>query len=208
MRDPRYWLTVSCESDDPFDGFKPGHSSGYIALLDRNGVRIVADGFANTNEVRLDDSGKWLYVVETGGRCVWRLCVAEDGSLSKRQKFGPQSLGAGFPDGIAFDAFGNLWCTMFLSERVVAITPDGELLELLELGNAEVNAEVEKRYAAGTFDGPFVAQAMEAANAKLIASVTFGGPDLQTVFLGTIAGTSLPSFRSPIAGQSLAHWLE
>ena len=206
-RQDRCWITVSSLSEDPMEGFKPGHSSGYIALLDRNGVRIVADGFGNTNEVRLDDKGEWLYVVETGARCIWRLRVAEDGSLSERQRFGPASLGAGFPDGIAFDSYGNLWCTMFLSERVIAITPEGELLELLNWGDPKVNEEAERRYAAGTFDLPFIAQTMAEADAKLIASVTFGGPDLQTVYLGTIAGTTLPSFQSPVAGQRLAHWL-
>jgi gluconolactonase len=203
----RYWITVSSESEDPFDGFKRGHSSGYVALLDRDGARIVADGFANTNEVRLDDKGELLYIVETGGRCIWRMRVAEDGSLSHRQRFGPTSLGAGFPDGIAFDTFGNLWCTMFLSERVIAITPDGELLELLDLGDPKVNEEADDRYAAGTFDGAFITQALVKAKAKLLASITFGGSDLRTVFLGTIAGTTLPSFQSPVAGRCLAHWM-
>jgi gluconolactonase len=40
----------------------------------------------------------------------------------------------------------------------------------------------------------------------MMASVTFGGPDLNTVHLGTPRGARLPSFRSPGPGLLLAHW--
>jgi len=36
--------------------------------------------------------------------------------------------------------------------------------------------------------------------APLMASVTFGGPDLKTVYLGSLMGSRLPCFRSPVAG--------
>lgn len=39
-----------------------------------------------------------------------------------------------------------------------------------------------------------------------MASVTFGGPDLRTVYLGSLLGNRLPSLRSPVAGLALAHW--
>jgi len=42
--------------------------------------------------------------------------------------------------------------------------------------------------------------------APLITSVTFGGPDLRTVYLGSLKGDRLPAFRSPVAGQPMAHW--
>jgi gluconolactonase len=42
--------------------------------------------------------------------------------------------------------------------------------------------------------------------APWMASLTFGGPDLQTVYLGSLRGTTLPSFRAPVAGLSLVHW--
>jgi hypothetical protein len=42
--------------------------------------------------------------------------------------------------------------------------------------------------------------------APLMASVTFGGPDLKTVYLGSLMGSRLPCFRSPVAGLPLTHW--
>jgi hypothetical protein len=39
-----------------------------------------------------------------------------------------------------------------------------------------------------------------------IASVAFGGSDLRTVYLGSLGGTSLAVFRSPVAGLPLGHW--
>jgi hypothetical protein len=42
--------------------------------------------------------------------------------------------------------------------------------------------------------------------APWLASVTFGGPDLKTVYLGSLMGTTIPSFRSPVAGLPMVHW--
>ena len=42
--------------------------------------------------------------------------------------------------------------------------------------------------------------------APMMASVTFGGPDLSTVYLGSLQRHAIPYFRSPVAGQPLPHW--
>jgi gluconolactonase len=42
--------------------------------------------------------------------------------------------------------------------------------------------------------------------APMMASVTFGGPDLRTVYLGSLMGSRLPTFRSPVPGLPLTHW--
>ena len=42
--------------------------------------------------------------------------------------------------------------------------------------------------------------------APWMASVTFGGPDLRTVYIGSLMGHRLPSFRSPVAGLPMVHW--
>ena len=41
-----------------------------------------------------------------------------------------------------------------------------------------------------------------------MASVTFGGPDLQTVYIGSLRGKRIPYFRSPIPGLPMVHWKE
>lgn len=42
--------------------------------------------------------------------------------------------------------------------------------------------------------------------APWFASVTFGGPDLKTVYIGSLRGTRIPFFRSPVAGLPMVHW--
>jgi hypothetical protein len=44
--------------------------------------------------------------------------------------------------------------------------------------------------------------------APWMASVTFGGPDLRTVYIGSLKGTRIPYFRSPIAGLPMVHWYD
>ena len=39
-----------------------------------------------------------------------------------------------------------------------------------------------------------------------LSSVTFGGPDLRTVYLGSLFGERIATFRSPIAGAPPPHW--
>lgn len=201
----RLWITVSTRINPWTDALRPGVIDGYIILLDECGARVVADGFAFTNEVRLDAQEEWLYVVETTAKRVSRLRVAADGSLSGREVFGPSSLGAGSPDGMAFDAFGNLWVTMIMSDRLLAITPEGDLLELLDDGNPEANAALEAHSAAGTLSMDVMKKA-RGTLAPWMASITFGSPDLQTVYLGSLMGSTLTSFRTPVAGLPLAHW--
>lgn len=124
----RLWVTVSTQVNPWSDAVNRTLADGYIFLVDDRGARIVADGFHFTNEIRLDADEEWLYVAETTAKRVTRLRVRPDGSLTAREVYGPSSLGDGVIDGIAFDAFGNLWATMIFADRLVAITPEGDLL--------------------------------------------------------------------------------
>ena len=40
-----------------------------------------------------------------------------------------------------------------------------------------------------------------------LASVAFGGPDLRTLHLGSLAGTRLATLRVPVAGARPHHWM-
>ena len=42
--------------------------------------------------------------------------------------------------------------------------------------------------------------------APWFASVTFGSPDLKTVYVGSLRGTRIPYFRSPVPGLPMIHW--
>lgn len=200
----RIWFTVTTRQVPWTRSINEKTADGYVGLIDGDGIRIVADGFVGTNEIRLDAKEEWLYVVETNARRISRLRVAENGSLSQRETYGPSDLG-GFPDGFAFDAYGNLWITLILTERLIALTPEGDVITLLDDGNVAALERYEQHYAAGTTT-PELMAACKGTLAPMMASITFGGPDLRTVYLGSLAGTTLPSFRSPVAGLPLTHW--
>lgn len=202
----RVWLTVTTRMQPWTDSINARVADGYIALMDERGVRIVADGFEGTNEVRLDAKEEWLYVVESNGRRITRLRVQPDGSLTHREVYGPSRL-SGFPDGFAFDAYGNLWVTLVMSDQLVAITPEGDLLMLLDDSNPEATKRLNAHYESRTLT-PEIMAATHGTLAPWMASLTFGGPDLQTVYLGSLRGTSLPCFRSPVPGLAPVHWGE
>lgn len=200
----RLWMTVTTRMQPWTDHVRTKSRDGYIALIDARGAWIVADGLCGTNELRFDPSGRWLYVAETTARHVTRFRVEGD-VLTGREIYGPSNLG-GFCDGIAFDAHGNLWTTLVMADRLVAITPRGDLRVILDLGgDPAALAALDAAWEAGTLT-PEVMQATGGTLCRWMASVTFGGPDLRTVYLGSLQGSRIPFFRAPIAGLPLLGW--
>jgi gluconolactonase len=202
----RIWITVSTRTNPWTEAICSRLADGYIAVLDERGLRVVADGFVFTNEIRLDAKEEWLYVAETCARRVSRLRVAADGSLHDREVYGPSSLGSGVIDGIAFDAYGNLWATMICADKVVAITPSGDLLTLLDDGNHEATARFDAELDSGRVVSVETMSATGGKIAPWLTSITFGGADLRTVYLGSVKGNTIPYFHSPVAGLPMIHW--
>lgn len=200
----RIWFSVTTRTQPWTAQLNTKAADGYIAVLDENGVRIVADGFCGTNEIRFDTREEWLYVVESTGHHISRLRLQPDGSLTDREIYGPADLG-GFPDGFAFDTFGNLWITLIFTDELIALTPDGEVLTLLDDSQPDTKKRLLDQFATGTLT-PDVMAATHGTIAPWMASLTFGGPDLRTVYLGSLRGTTVPYFRSPVAGEKMIHW--
>lgn len=200
----RLWVTVSTQIRNWMEAASRRVEDGSIILVDGDTVRTVATGIAFTNEIRLDAKEEWLYVVETTGRKITRFRVAADGSLSERQTFGPEDHGA-FIDGIAFDAHGNLWGTHVMTDRIFAITPEGELRIILDDDNPEASRRLLDAFDRGAAT-PDLMLAAGGTIAPWFASITFGGPDLKTVYIGSLRGTKIPCFRSPVAGLPMVHW--
>jgi sugar lactone lactonase YvrE len=202
----RLWVTISTRVKNWMHALRPDLKDGYIALYENGVFRVAAEGFGFTNEVRFDANEEWLYVVETTGGCITRLRIDERGDVAERETFGPSNLGKGaWPDGIAFDSFGNLWGTTVYSDKLFVLTPQGDLRVLLDEGDpARVDA-LEQQFFAGqvTQDVLF---ATGAGVAPWMASVTFGGPDLQTAYIGSLRGKRIPFFRAPVPGLPMVHW--
>ena len=204
----RIWITVSTRIKNWMHALRTDLSDGYIARYIDGKFHIVADGFRFTNEIRFDAREEFLYVVETTGGCISRLRVDGHGGLKDREVFGPASLGKGaWPDGIAFDSYGNLWGTMVYSDKLFVLTPEGDLRVLLDEGDPERVDALERAFFANhvTEDVLFVTGQ---GIAPWMASVTFGGPDLRTAYIGSLKGKRIPYFRAPVAGLPMVHWGE
>jgi len=204
----RIWITVSTRIKNWMHALRTDLADGYIARYIDGKFHIVAEGFHFTNEIRMDAKEEFMYVVETTGGCISRLRVHEGGSLGEREIFGPSSLGKGaWPDGIAFDSIGNLWGTCVYSDKLFVLTPQGDLRVLLDEGDPVKIQALEDQFRAGAVTQE-VLFATGRGVAPWMASVTFGGPDLRTAYIGSLRGTTIPYFQAPAPGLPMVHWNE
>ncbi len=201
----RLWLTVSTTIPNWMEAISPNISDGFVAMADEKGLRIIADGFAFTNEIRFDAAEEWLYVVETAAMRITRLRIEANATVSARETFGPSSHGA-FIDGIAFDKYGNLWGTHVMIDRIFAITPGGDLRIILDDDKGSKEGKALLTAFKNDAVTPELTLACGGLLAPWMASITFGGPDLTTVYIGSLRGTTIPYFKAPVAGLPMIHW--
>lgn len=202
----RLWLAFSTRESHWWPAAASPRPDGYIVLLDEKGPRIVRDDIFFTNEIRLDAREEYLYVAETMRNHIIRFRVQPDGSLTDKEIVGPASLGVGAAvDGFALDQDGNIWVTTVLRNGVGVITPDGDYHVVFEEANEALLSTFEDKIAAGE-GTPADMAATVGQTLQLVTSVCFGGPDLRTVYIGSLAMSRLPTFRSPVPGLPMRHW--
>ncbi|HEY8574295.1 SMP-30/gluconolactonase/LRE family protein [Phenylobacterium sp.] len=172
-----------------------GRADGFIFVLRPDGsASIVADGLQFPNGMALSADERWLYCAQTTGANVLRFAILEGGRLGPGEQYGPvlgnlalpgQPAPAtetlGYTDGIGFDGEGNLWVCLPAANKVVAITPDGDLQTVIHDPGGE------------TVNHP--------------TNVTWGGADLKDLYLGSIRANYVLKARSPVAGQAMVHQL-
>jgi sugar lactone lactonase YvrE len=83
--------------------------------------------FANGLAVRAGDDS--IYVCETFAQSITRIPVLKDGSAGAAEAFASNL--PGLPDGIAFDAVGQLVVGCYEPSRLLRISPDGKHTDLL-----------------------------------------------------------------------------
>ena len=177
----RLWVSVSSRTHPRSDAIENPVDDGYVILMDDHGPRIVADGIYFTNEVRMDDRQRHLYVAETTAGRITRFRVHDNGDLSDREIYGPDPLIPGAHiDGICFDADGNLWITELSRNALLVLTQTGDVKIVAEDPPGEVML--------------------------FPTSLTFGGPDLKTCYVASLKMDHLLAFDSPVAGQPMYHW--
>ena len=203
-RQGRVWITVSTRERPRARDYRPTASSGFVAVVDADGARIVADDLGYANECRLDPDEQWFYVNETFARRLTRFRITGDSRLTDRETVATFGYGT-FPDGLAFDVDGGIWIASIVSNRLIRIDPDGTEQTILEDADPEHVAWVEEAFQDGTLGRPHL-DTVRSQVLKSISSVAFGGPDLCTVYLGCLLGDRIATFRSPVAGLPPVHW--
>ncbi|HUF92183.1 MAG TPA: SMP-30/gluconolactonase/LRE family protein [Candidatus Limnocylindria bacterium] len=170
-----------------------GLADGFVFRVRPDGrAEKMADGFSFTNGLAFDAGERWLYVCQTMGRDVVRLPLRADGTLGERERYGPvlgepafpkatpeQRLTFGATDGCGFDAEGNLWVTLVVANKIVAITPSREVVTIVHDAAGEL------------MDWP--------------TNVAWGGADLRDLYIGSIRKDYVLHARSPVPGLSLVH---
>ena len=139
-------------------------NTGQIWRIDRTGkVTRVATALGTTNGIDVSPDGKTLYFNESVQRGVWAFTISPDGSLSDKRLV-KQFPDHGF-DGMRCDVDGNLYITRYGKGTVVKMTPDGTILQEVDvLGHSPSN-------------------------------LCFGGPDGKTVYVTEVEHTRLVQFR-------------
>jgi gluconolactonase len=170
-----------------------GLADGFVYRVRPDGrAEIMADGFQFANGLALDADESHLYVCQSVGRNVVRCRVRTDGSLSAPEPYGPilgnpafpratpeQRAGFGATDGCGFDQDGNLWVTLVLANKVVAITPSGEVRTIIHDPTGDVM--------------------------RWPTNVSWGGADLRDLYIGSVRRDYVLHARSPVPGMPLVH---
>lgn len=152
-----------------------GKNTGQIWKIDGGGkVFLAAPNLGTTNGIEVSPDGKTLYVNESVQRNIWAFPIAADGSLGEKKlvkKFDDH----GF-DGMRCDVDGNLYVTRYGKGTVVKLSPDGKVLQEVDvLGNAPSN-------------------------------LCFGGPDGRTVYVTEVKHQRLVQFRVDRPGLAWQRW--
>lgn len=170
-----------------------GAADGFVYRVRPDGrAEVGAEGFLFANGLALDADESHLYVCQTMGRNVVRLAIRRDGTLGPAEPYGPVLGEPSFPratpaqratfgatDGCGFDQEGNLWVTLVVANKLVAITPSREVVTLLHDPTGEL------------MDWP--------------TNVSWGGADMRDLYIGSIRKNYVLHARSPVSGMPLAH---
>jgi sugar lactone lactonase YvrE len=200
----RLWVSISTRAVPRNMAYNRSVADGYIVLIDGRGARIVADGLGYANECRLSPDERFLYVNETFLRRISRFPVLPGGALGERETF--CQLGYGdYPDGGTFDEQGHFWVTSVISNRIYRLAPDGTPHLLFEDADQDYVAMAEAAYLANALSTEILYRDTGTV-LNHPASISFGGSDLRTAYVGNLKMDHLPTFRSPVAGAQPAHW--
>jgi sugar lactone lactonase YvrE len=203
-RSGRIWFSVSTTVAPRWNDYRAEANSGFIAILDNHGARIVADGLAYANEFALSKDEKYLYVNETFGRRTSRFTIGAAGSLSERMVVAEYGRGI-YPDGVALDEEAGFWITSPVSNCVLHVDSGGRHSIALHECAPNHIGQAENDFRNATFSRAYF-ETTPAKTLQNISSLAFGGSDLRTAYLGSLLGNGIPYFKTDATGIRMPHF--
>jgi sugar lactone lactonase YvrE len=129
----------------------------YLLALDLS-YRTMDQGFLCSNGITWSTDRRWMFFVDSRSDAIYRYRFDDEtGRLEDRGLFVDTRNLPGIPDGIEMDSEDTLWCAFWDGAQIVGFGGNGEVRETI------------------------------AVPAIRPTSLTFGGPDLTTMFITTAA---------------------
>ena len=153
------------------------HGGGCIYRVDpESGTAVWSDTTPQfTNGLALSADGRYLYVAESTLPGVTRIEILDDGAPGKTELV--TLMPGTVPDGLAFDLDGRLYIACYRPDRIYTLEPDGRLLIF-----------------ADDFQGTELAAP---------TNVAFGGPDMDHLFVGSLARWHIGALAARAPGLRL-----
>lgn len=146
-------------------------STGMLWRIDPDGsVHLLEKNMGTTNGVEVSADEEHLYVNESIQRKIWVYDLDDSGNISNKKLFFQfEDFGL---DGMRCDMNGNLYVTRFGKGTVVILSPEGGVLEEIEL------------------------------KGKNVTNIAFGGPDGKTCFVTVADRGCIETFRVNVPGRA------
>lgn len=199
----RIWITVSTRVTPRANDYRRSASTGFIALHEGGQTSIKADNLGYANEIAFSADQQTVCINETFARRTSAFDVNDAGDLNHKRTVAAYGAGT-FPDGVTYDANGDLWITSIISNRVIHVSANGTVT-IFEDSEADHVAWVEEAFENDSL-GRLHLDKVVSKRLCNISNLAFGGTDLKTAFLGCLQDEKIASFKSPVAGQPLPHW--
>lgn len=152
--------------------------TGSVYRLDADGrAHAITRGISCTNGIAWSPDNRTMYLCDTWVRRIYSFDFDfAAGAVHNRRLFAELAGEEGFPDGLTVDAEGCVWNAHYDGWRITRYAPDGRVTRVLRMP------------------------------VQHVTSLTFGGPDLRTLFVTSASMRTSEGARrtQPLAGHVLA----
>lgn len=123
------------------DGTDVSRAGALVRIENSGRVQTLDNDVMLPNGMAMSADGRWLYVVDSARRAVFRYASDElRGSSVSRSVLCVLSADDGVPDGLAVDAAGNVWLALWYGGQVVRVSPRGEVDLRVHLPFAQISS--------------------------------------------------------------------